>query len=171
MRGRCKGIERHGFTLMEVVISVGVLAVVVPVVLAMVIAGGESSRVASDETQASLIARSVADEIRAARDGEGRILKGELEWPKFPTNGDRVVFAVARGGELVKELGAGGYATGEKDGEVRYLVSAMGVEHQPENLPDSEGLSRVEISVETPPAAKVEDRRKFVFVQLMHRDD
>jgi hypothetical protein len=156
---------------MEVVISVGVLAVVVPVVLAMIIAGGESSRIAGDETRAALIARSVVEEIRAARDGGGLVLKDPLAWPKFPAGAERLVLAVDADGKIVTELGAEEYESGERDGELRYLVSAKGEWHRPDGLPDSEVLSRVEVSVETPPAAKAEDRRKFVFVQLLHRDD
>ena len=82
-----------------------------------------------------------------------------------------MVFAVARDGELVRELSADKYATGERDGEAMFLVSVRGLKHQPRGLAESERLSRVELSVERPPAAKAEDRRKFVFVQLMHRDD
>ena len=171
LRSEDEGIKAKGFTLMEVVISVGILAVVVPVVLAMLVAGGESSRIASDETQAALIARSVVQEIRAARDGEGRILKETLAWPDFPAKGDRLVFGVDRDGAIVGQLGADVYMTGERDVEVKYLVSATGDRHRSDGLPDSEVLSKVAVSIETPPAAKTEDRRKFVFVQLLHRDD
>ena len=156
---------------MEVVISVGVLAVVVPVVLAMIIAGGESSRIAGDETRAALIARSVVQEIRAAREGRGLVLEDKLDWPKFPAGAERLVLAVDGDGEIVTELGAEEYQSGERDQELRYLVSAKGELHRPDGLPESEVLSRVEVSVETPPAARAEDRRKFVFVQLLHRYD
>lgn len=176
-RGYRTGFGRAGFTLMEVVISVGVLAVAVPVVLAMVVAGGESSRIADDETRAVLVARSVVEEIRAAREGEGRVLRRKLDWPKFPATGDRLVLMVDGEGVLVRELEADRYASGERGGEARFLVSVKGVAAGPDrpdqNSPGGstiEELSRVEVSVETPPVAAVKNRRKFVFVQLLHRD-
>ena len=171
MKLRRKQSGRGGFTLMEVVISVGVLAVVVPVVLAMIVAGGESSRIAGDETRAALIARSVVQEIRAAREGGGLVLEDQLPWPEFPAGAERLVLAVDRDGRIVEDLEAGVYESGERNPELMYLVSAKGELHRPDGLPESEVLSRVEVSVETPPAAKAEDRRKFVFVQLLHRDD
>lgn len=157
--------------MMEVVISVGVLAVAVPVIMAMMVAGSRSSRVATDETQAALIARTVMQEVRAARDGRGRLVDGTLAWPEFPSGGGRLVFSVNGDGELLERLGEGEYETGLRDSEARYLVGASGVPHRREGAPDGEVLSRVTVSVETPPVAKAEDRRKFEFVQLVHRDD
>ncbi len=164
---RCSG----GFSLMEVVIAVGVLAVAIPVIMAMMVAGTRSSRVATDETQAALIARSVMQEIRSARDGQGALVEETLPWPEFPAGGERLVFSVNVGGELVERLGDGEYATGLRDREVQYLVSAAGALHRLQDAPDVEVLSKVVVSVETPPGAKPEDRRKFEFVQLIHRDD
>ncbi len=164
---RCRG----GFSLMEVVIAVGVLAVAIPVIMAMMVAGTRSSRVATDETQAALIARSVMQEIRSARDGKGGLVEGTLPWPEFPTGGERLVFSVDAGGRLVEQLGDGDYTTGLRDREVQYLVSAAGTLHRLPGSPDLEVLSKVVVSIETPPGAKPEDRRKFEFVQLVHRDD
>lgn len=162
---------RSGFSLMEVVISVGVLAVAVPVIMAMMVAGTRSSRVATEETQAALVVRTVLQELRAARDGKGALVEGSLAWPEFPAGGGRLVFSVNAEGELVEQLGAAKYGTGVQDREVRYLVSASGGVYRRDGEPDSEVLSRVVVSVETPPVAKAEDRRQFEFVQLVHRDD
>ena len=162
---------RDGFSLMEVVIAVGVLAVAIPVVMAMLVAGTRSSRVATDETQAALIARSVMQEIRAARDGQGALVEGALGWPEFPSGAERLVFSVDAGGEMLAELGTGDYESGLRDGEVQYLVSVMGTRQPLEGRPDVDVLSKVVVSVETPPGARPDDRRKFEFVQLVHRDD
>lgn len=162
---------RSGFSLMEVVIAVGVLAVAIPVVMAMLVTGNRSSRVATDETQAALIVRSVMQEVRSARDGRGALVEGTLPWPDFPSGGQRLVFSVDQEGRLAEQLEAGDYAAGVRDGEVKYLVSVAGALHPLEGQPDLDVLSKVVVSVEGPPAAKPEDRRKFEYVQLMHRDD
>jgi hypothetical protein len=156
---------------MEVVIAVGVLAVAIPVIMGMMVTGTRSSRVATDETQAALIARSVMQEVRSARDGRGLLVDGTLPWPEFPAGGERLVFSAGAGGELLERLGDGEYASGLRDREVRYLVSATGTRHRLEAMPDETVLSKVVVSVETPPGAKPEDRKKHEFVQLVHRDD
>jgi len=160
-----------GFSLMEVVIAVGVLAVAIPVIMAMMVSGLRSSRVATDETQAALIARSVMQEIRSARQGTGGLVEGTLAWPEFPGGGDRLVFSVDAGGRLLERMEDGAYATGVREPDVQYLVSAAGTPHRLEGGADLEVLSKVVVSVETPPGARAEDRRKFEFVQLVHRDD
>ncbi len=162
---------RSGFSLMEVVIAGGVLAVAIPGGMAMLVTGTRSSRVATDETQAALIARSVMQEVRAARDGRSALVEGTLSWPDFPTGGERLVFSVNAEGGLAEQLGDGDYGSGVRDRAVQYLVSAAGTLHPLEGQPDLKVLSKVVVSVETPPGAKPEDRRKFEYVQLMHRDD
>lgn len=162
---------RRGFSLMEVVISVGVIAVMVPIVLAFTVEGGKSSKVASDETRSSLLARTAAREVDAAMEGISEVIGGTLPWPEFPEGGGRIVLSANRDGELLEQLEAGDYVTGVRDREVAYLVSIRGVGHQLETVDDSSVLSRVEISIETPAAAGEEDRRKFVYTELMHNDE
>lgn len=162
---------RSGFSLMEVVIAVGVLAVAIPVIMAALVAGARGSRVATDETQAALITRSVMQELRAARNGRGALVEGALSWPDFPADGERLVFSVDADGRLTALLGGGVYESGVRDRVARYLVSASGARHPLAGRPGPDVLSRVVVSVETPPGAGPEDRRKYEYVRLMHRDD
>lgn len=162
---------RRGFTLMETVVSVGVIAVMVPIVMAFTVAGGESSRTAANETRSSLLARTVAHEIRLARDGAGQVLDGPLTWPDFPGGGERLVLSADRDGRLLQQLAAETYAQGLRDREVDFLVSVRGEARPVDGVTGDAVLSQVEISVEFPPAAAAENRRKFTYVELMHRDD
>lgn len=165
-------IRVGGFSLIEVVLSVGVIAVMVPIVMAFTVAGGKSSRVASNETRSSLLARTVAHEIRAARSGEGRFIGGPISWPEFPVGGGRLVLSADRNGELLEALSSATYESGVLDPAVAFLIAVRGSEHSLDRgLTISEVVSKVEISIETPPGATAENRRKFVYVELMHQDD
>lgn len=156
---------------MEVVISVGVIAVMVPIVLAFTVTGGKSSKVASDETRSSLLARTAAREVDSAMEGASEVIEGTLSWPEFPAGGGRIVLSASRDGEILEQLEARDYLNGVSGREVGFLISIKGAEHFLDNVTDSSGISRVEISVETPAAAGEVDRRKFVYTELMHNGE
>ena len=131
------GTKNGGFTIMEIVISVGLLALVIPLVIALTAASGQASRSASDDTKAAFVARSVLQEIAEARSGSGQLIEGELDWPEFPVEGDRYVFAVDIDGVLVGQLSTREYESGSRDSKVAYLVSARGEEQEVCGAPGS----------------------------------
>ena len=156
---------------MEIVISLGILAVVIPLVLALTAAGGRASREAGDDTRSAFIARSVAHEIMEARAGRGQLIEEALSWPRFPSAGERIVFAADREGNLLRRLEPGVYESGIREDEVAYLVSVRGEEQLFEAHPGLATLSKVEISLEFPAVAGRENRRRRTFVQLMSPDE
>ncbi|NNC87436.1 MAG: type II secretion system protein [Akkermansiaceae bacterium] len=160
-----------GFSLMEVVISVAIVGIVIPTVMALMVTGGRGSSEAADETRAILMVRSVLEELDRAREGKGEMLEGVLSWPDFPQGAERFVFTADRSGKLLAEAEAETYATGSRELEVAFLVTLKGERHLLESVPAANDLSKVEITIETPPGAGEADRRKLRFVRLLHTDD
>ena len=156
---------------MEVVISVGILGLVIPLVLALTVVAGQSGRWASDDTKATFLARTILEEVANARAGEGELIENTLPWPDFPVAGDRLLFTADRNGRLLESISAAGYETGVKERGVVYLVSVRGQKEVLKHLPQVETLSRVEVSVESPAAAARKNRRSKKFTQLMDPDE
>ena len=117
------------------------------------------------------MARTVAQEIRAARKGTGAFITEELPWPTFPEGGGRVVLTAAADGRLLGRVEESVYEPGVRDGSAVYVVSVRGADAGLEGGPAGGDVTRMEISVETPAVAAAEKRRKFVYVELVHRDD
>ena len=160
-----------GFSLMEVVISVAVIAIIIPIVMALTVAGGEGSSEAADETRSILIVQSVLQEIERASNGQGLVYEGTIGWPDFPEEGEIMAFTVDRAGGLRAVMNAEEFATGTRDLETAFIVSAAGQLHEPPGITAAGNLSKVEITVGTPPGAPESQRRKMRFVRLLHRDD
>ena len=59
---------RRGISLVETMVSIGVLAVVAPLAIAALLRGGEGGAVARAETRAPVIVESCLGEIKTARD-------------------------------------------------------------------------------------------------------
>lgn len=156
---------------MEVVISVAIIGIVIPVVMAMTVAGGRSSAEAVDETRAMFLVRSVMEEIELARRGSGQFIEGELGWPEFPDGGGRLVLLADRGGALLEAAEGPDYEQGVSLPEAAYVVSVRGVFHPLPDRPENRDLSKVEITVETPARADSDNRRKMRFFRLWHPDD
>ncbi len=78
---------RAGYNLTEVILAMAVMSVSVPLILGLVVAGGESSRRAEQETRAVMTARSVFEELRHAQEGNsGIIAADEIPWGAGPVN-------------------------------------------------------------------------------------
>lgn len=160
---------------MEIVISVGIVGLAIPLVLGLLVVSGESSRKASDDTKAAFLARTFAQEVESARTGQSELFETALTWPSFPGGGGRLVFVSDIDGLNLRSVGSESYETGVKPnsnigGDSAYLISVRGSFTELQNLPDVKNVSQVEISVEMPAVAPSQQRRKNVFTQLMHPD-
>ena len=160
----------RGFTLTESVISLGVLGLIIPLILGLLVAGGETSQRASNETKAVFMARTIMQEVEAAREGRGELISGVLSWPSFPVDGGRLVFTANQDGLLLSNVATSDYETGVNLPSVSYLVSVRGVEEGIPSLGDAETISKVEVTVEAPAAAVSGNRKRETFIQLMHPD-
>jgi len=161
IRGGRQTRAPRGISLVEVMVAVGVLALVVPVTLAAIAAATESAHRARAETRAPLIAERVLDEIKAARLAETELLPRLEAGVDFPPQGEVLALAFDREGSAVAAVDGAAYQEGSEElegEEVAYLATLAGVSEAPE----SSGL-RVTVTIEHPARRRAGDRDRLTF--------
>lgn len=180
----CSGFL-SGYSLTEVIIAVGVVAISVPLVLALVVAGSESSQLAERETRAVFTARAIFEEVALAQEGESLVIAAEeLPWVASG-EADATGLPVGKSGAeewLILELDSEGdvlASNPELDyqeawtgatSEVRGLAAIRGyrvvVEEADFSGADALEVFQVELRVEYPARAKAGDRRGSSFIKV-----
>jgi prepilin-type N-terminal cleavage/methylation domain-containing protein len=177
--GGCKGaafdftmntFHRHdfrslrGFTLVEVMVSVGVLAVMIPVVVAAMIAASHDSARARAENRAPAIVGVCLGEVGAANGKRGAWLEPIPRTGEFPAEGLAVI-GFTDEGRPVGRIKGDAYQRGVRklDGRaVRYLARIEGV---PEAVrADARQMRSLRIVVEYPAGVPAGRRRQLEFV-------
>ena len=180
--------EAHhlGYTLTEVILAMAVMAISVPLILGLVVAGGEASRQAERETRAVMTARTVFEELRRTRDGNSEFIEeSDLPWAANAaedlidgggsssggTSDDWLIFELNSDGDILgkaENMGYEGRWTGEGN-EVVGLAAVRGYSQEIENveLVDGEPLSvfLIEVRVESPARAEAENRNRSSFIK------
>lgn len=174
-----------GYSLSEVMIAVGVVAISVPLVLALVVAGGESSQLAERETRSVFTSRTIFEEVALAQEGNSDVIELEdLPWD-LPGEGDDTGLPLGRSGSsewLMLELDNEGAlleansdlnyddAWSGTNPEVRGLAALRGyrAEIEESSQQGSEPLEvfQLELRIEYPARAAAEDRERSVFVKV-----
>lgn len=182
-----------GYTLTEVILAMAVVSVSLPLILGLVVAGGESSRRAERETRAVLSARSVFEEVRRAINNNSEFInESDLPW----RGGNAVNIGALSGGSfgsaasgesegddewLLLELDKNGAIIGHAD-EMEYedawegtdvkvaaLAAVRGFFQEVENVEITDGVPlnvfRVEVRIESPAQAESDVREQVVFIQ------
>ena len=153
-----------GSTLVEVLVSVGVLAVAVPLVFGALAESGDSSLAARAETRSAWITPVCMDEIRASREGRSRYFPATVAGQMFPPDGDVWALAFSADGEPVGKLSTAQYQQGLHElnrTAVRYIAIMKSVNVTAPTGTDP--MLRVDISLEYPAARRATERRKLVF--------
>lgn len=151
-----------GISLVETIVSVGVLAVVIPMVLAAILTAGESGRSARAETRAPAIADYCMVEIRAAREGRSSYFENIELGQDFPKGGGFMGLAFGRDGGVVGKLSPAQFEEGitELNGEDVFYVAEVSGE-----VDDSRGfnLITVRVAIGHPATLASERRSEAVF--------
>jgi hypothetical protein len=154
--------------MIEVVISIGVLAVAVPMVFGALAEGGKSSTAARAETRSAWIVPACMEEIQASREGRPRFFAATAKGAAFPPAGEVWALAFSADGKPIGRMPKGLYdsGAGDLDGRpVRYIASIRSASV----TPGSGGgpLLRAEITLEYPATAKAAKRAKLDFHTLV----
>jgi prepilin-type N-terminal cleavage/methylation domain-containing protein len=157
--------SRPGFTLVEVIISVGILAVMIPTVVAAMVAASRDSARARAENRAAGIVETCIQEVEAARTGRSAWLAPIPPVGAFPAAGHPAVLAFSEDGQALGRVKAEAYQEGltRLDGKsVRYLAR---IEGKPETVrKDAESLRALKITVEFPSGIPANRRRHLEFL-------
>lgn len=182
--------SKRGYTLTEVILAMSVVAVAVPMILGLVVAGGESSRKAERETRAVITARSVFEELSLASRGNSEFISElDLPWSEAEVNAgqeggggggtigdssdedDWLLLELNRDGDILG-VATGMEYEGRWEGEgldVTGIAAVRGYLEEVEGvvLTDGELLTvfRVEVRVEAPARAELKDRDSFSFLK------
>ena len=154
---------RRGASLVEVMVSIGVLAIVTPLSLAALLQAGESGSAARAETRAPLIVENCMAELNLARKGFSEYLP-TLEAGKKFGDGDVLCLAFGGDGKLLGKVDPGAYEKGTKEianQDAVFLAKLSGVED--ESRKDFPLMLTVKVSIERPAVAPRDSRRAMDF--------
>lgn len=156
------GLQR-GVSLVEAMVSIGVLAVVAPLALAALLRANEGGSSARAETRAPLIVETSMSELDMARKGAAEYLPAMLPGEEFGKT-DLLCLAFGGDGKLLGRVDGGQYDSGLEElatREAYYLATLQGSEEE-----DREGfptMLTVKVTIEYPAIAPSERRRKMDF--------
>ena len=156
------GLKR-GVSLVEAMVSIGVLAVVAPLALAALLRANEGGSSSRAETRAPLIVESCMSELNMARKGTAEHLPAMLPGEEF---GKSEVLSLAFGsdGKLLGRVDGGQYDAGTdsiNNQDAAYVATLQG--EQDEERTGFPPMLRVKVTIEYPSIAPSERRRKMEF--------
>ncbi len=164
----------RGMTLIEIVVSMAIIAFVIPVILTVTAASAKSRMHAEADTQSSWIAQEIISQIRAnwkSPSGES-FFDDSISYPNFSTAESPTILAFDTKGKFVS-----GQEHLSIDGLVHnpatsYLVSVYGEAYKPP-IYDSQikSGSLIHLAIHYPARSKPANRSVFEYQVLILRED
>ena len=157
---RRPSFSASGISLVETIVSVGVLAVVIPLALAAMLRASGTGASARAETRATAIADFCMVELRAARNEQSQYFPPVKAGAAFGSAGNFMGLGFSRDGAVIGALSQAQYEQGVKtigDEPVYYLAKVSGVLDSSREVE----LVTVRVDVEYPPT-KVASKRSQV---------
>lgn len=154
---------RRGVSLVEAMVSIGVLAVVAPLALAALLRAGEGGNLARAETRAPLIVDTCMEELEVARKGLSAHLPDMRQGEEFGTS-DIICLAFGSDGTLLGSVEGGSYDGGAakvSGKDAAYLAKLSG--YLDESRIGFPTMLNVQVAVETPAVAPANKRRSMSF--------
>ncbi len=156
-----------GFSLLEIVIALGVLAVSVPLVFLALEEGGRSGMASAADNRGGAMAEVCLEEIRASREGRACWVSNTIPGESIPPEGGFWALAFADDGRVMGPVSTAQWASGvaRLDGKaVRYLARIASESRASEGLPE---MRIVRVTVEDPASAPLGKRGKSDFYTLV----
>lgn len=151
---------------MESVISIGVLAVAVPMILAAMGESGRSGEASGAETRAPWIAAACFDELRAASLGRSQFFTADEEGRVNPPENGTWALAFTHGGAMVNLISPEQYASGVRESggrAIRFIARVHPAALYEDVLLQDDELPTMRVTIEYPSAAPAERRRTVDF--------
>lgn len=164
---------RRGMTLMEVVIAIGVIAFVIPLILAATGTSGNSRRNAEADTRSVWLAREVQRQVLSkwAEPARESVITDSIAFPEFSSEASPLVLAFDAQGEFISEGNAQDLSAPSKIAKAAYLVAIHGETHTPPGAAGAAGLfSLLHIRVLSPAKASptVRSTYRYSLVTTRH---
>jgi hypothetical protein len=153
----------HGVSLVETLVSVGVLAVAAPLAIAALVRGGEGAAAARVESRAPAIVERCLAEIAAAREDRSEHLPALAPGSPFGLDAP-LCLAFRHDGALLGRVDPSDYESG-LTGDARFLVRLRS-DTTPAR-PGFPALLRIDLGLEHPAAAARDRRRASYFHTLL----
>lgn len=157
----------RGFSLLETVIALGVLAVSTPLAFLALEQGDRSGMASAGDSRSGRMAAVCLEEVRASRDGRAQWWANTRPGDPIPPDGGFWALAFSEDGRVMGTVDAGQWATGvaRLDGQrVRYLA---GITSEPYEMSGNAEMRNVCIRVEEAATAPEEKRVKIEFHTLV----
>jgi type II secretory pathway pseudopilin PulG len=155
--------RQRGVTLVETLVSVGVLAVAAPLAIAALVRGGETATAARLENRAPALIERCLVEIAAAREARSELLPALTLGQPFGIDAP-LCLAFRPDGSVLGKVDPTDYAAGLTD-EARFLVRLQG--HPAPARLGLPAMLRIDLRLEHPAAAPRERRRASNFHTLL----
>jgi Tfp pilus assembly protein PilV len=156
-----------GFSLIETVIALGVLAVCVPLVFLALQEGGKSGSASTTDSRGGRLVEVCLEEVRASREGRARWFPDTRPGGSIPPDDGFWALAFSNDGRVVGEITAAQWAAGlaRLDGQpIRYLAQIDSEPHHADGMP---GMREVRVTVADPAAAPAGKRSLSEFHTLV----
>ena len=167
MRSHGNRCRWGGFSLLETVIALGVLAVSVPLVFLALEKGGRSGMASATDNRGGRMVEVCLEEIRASRESRARWFPDTRAGSLIPPDGGFWALAFSNEGQVVGTVSAEQWAAGlvQLDGKpVRYLARINSLPHLADGVPE---MQNVRVTVADPAAAPLGKREKSQFHTLV----
>lgn len=164
--------KQRGFTLMETVIALGIIAFAVPIILAATSNGSKSRRNGEAETRSAWIATDLQRTLTEAwRDIPHEAFAPPPVFPDFSAANAPLVFHYDNNGKFLEVGNNAEFQNGTKLPRSVYLVTIYGVGRDPQNLNSTprKQLSLVTIDVHFPAQAPLGRRQISTYNVMIPR--
>jgi Tfp pilus assembly protein PilV len=152
-----------GASLVEIMVSIGVLAVVAPLALAAMLQAGEGGSTSRAETRSPLIVENCMQELDMARKGLSQNLPALQPGQEFGSS-EVLCLAFAADGKLLGRVEGSGYDRGtDRLGteDAAFLVRLSGTEDK--SRADFPKMLTVKVAIERPAIAPANRRKAMTF--------
>ena len=157
-----KSSQRQGMTLMEVVIAIGVVAVVIPMILAALGNATGSRRNAEADTHSAWLAKEARRQVIANWAGYQSDVGSTLDFPTFGTEAEPQVLVYNSDGEFLSEGSSSDLSGSSSINKAAYIVTVYGETHTPPNLTGTtDSMSLLHIRVLYPAKSQPAKRNTY----------
>lgn len=155
----------RGFTLIEVLIAIGLVATTFPLIFAMLAQNAQRAKRAEQDTRTPFIAQQLIHTIQRGQQTPTFPFNTLLSSPQFPTQGDWIGLLISPEGKILRTLDSDEINKGSTELANGYIALARGLAHKQEGL--SQSLCKVEIRIQTPSSRPIKKRISSTFFSLL----